>query len=184
VKVRPLSFSCGWIFQDSGEELSAFQSHYGITLPQAFLERVWPNAAGLLSTTRKVGYVDGRSVWWQTLLKLRLPKQCDWDAYRSACETARQGVIPMPLLHDLIPVYLQENRERFFQSDGALRFFPFGSGYRFQRPNGIEHGFMVFDVTKHYEIWYVPLDSKDAFFLSPSFEEIMKFPQKKKTAKK
>jgi hypothetical protein len=172
------------MFQDSGEELSRFQSHYGITLPQALLDRVWPYAEGLLSTTRKIGYVEGRSVWWQTLLKLRLPKECDWEAYRSACETARQVAIPMPLFHDLIPVYLQEHRDLFYQPDGTLRFFPFGGGYRFQKPNGIEHGFIVFDVARDYEVWYVPLDSKDAFFVSPSFEEMMRFPQKKKREKK
>lgn len=167
------------MFQDAGEELAAFEKQFSISLPTALIERVWPYAEGLLSTTRKVGLAEGRSVWWLTLLKLRLPKSCDWDSYHLSCKNEAISVIKNPLHHDLIPVYLETYGSKFFAEPKHLRFFPFGVANRFMKPNG-EYGFLCFDVTANYEIWYLPVELNEPHFLAQSFDEMMAFPQRKK----
>jgi hypothetical protein len=181
---KPLGFSGGWMFQDSGEELAAFQKAYGVSLPLTFIERVWPYAEGLLSTNRKVGYAADHSVWWMTLLKLRLPKQCDWDAYHLAVENDKMSPVRSQIFHDLIPVYLEELREKFYDSTGLLRFIPFGGAHRFMpKPETLEEGFLCFEVSDSYAIWYLPAGKKEEYRLAGSFDEMMMVPQRQKKRK-
>ena len=180
-QAKPLKFSGGWCFKDAGQELAAFQRHYGISLPSTFVDRVWPYAEGLLSTTRKVGYAAERSVWWMTLLKLRLPKDCDWEAYHTAVEHQKMAPIPQPVFHDLISVYLEQLRDKFFDADGSLRFMPFGRAHRFMpKPETFEEGFLCFEVSGSYSIWYLPATKMEAHRLAESFDAMMTVPQRKK----
>lgn len=177
----PLKFSGGWRFQDTGQELAGFQRHYGISLPSTFIDRVWPYAEGLLSTTRKVGYAAERSVWWMTLLKLRLPKDCDWEAYHTAIERQKMSPISRLMSHDLISVYLEQLREKFFDAGGSLRFLPFGGAHRFMpKPESLEEGFLCFDVRRSYSIWYLPAAKMEEHQLAESFDALMRVPQRKK----
>jgi hypothetical protein len=96
-------------------------------------------------------------------------------------EIQRLSPIPNEVFHDLIPVYLEKRRAWFYSHSGQLRFLPFGGAYRFGRQTtGLERGFLCFDVLGRYSAWYLPASVHEAFLIAPSFEEMMKFPQRRK----
>lgn len=182
-KIKQLTFSGGIASDNATEKIASLERHYGITIPTGLTERIYPNLGGLFRTTRKVGIAGNNTVYWLTLLNLALPTEQDWKLDEIFSIYEKSALIPNPLSHFIIPIYMERYAEKFYTREQTLRLFPFGTAYRYYKSQ-LECGFLCFEVTDGYSVWYVSEGSDQEYMIAKTFEEMMLFPQKKAKPKK